>query len=160
MTADLEILKNMFNANSQMFQAVANGVPEEKWLTRPAERSNHLTWIAGHVVIHRAKVSKMLGDTWSAPWEGLFARGGKLVDPAQYPTPAALRQAWTDVTAKLSTALDQLSPEISSKPVPHGTPSLNGTTGGSIGLLCFHETYHIGQMGFVKKMLGCGQTVG
>jgi uncharacterized damage-inducible protein DinB len=160
MSADIGILKSMFSTNAQMFEATAKGVPEDKWLIRPGETSNHMTWVVGHIVVHRAAVSKILGGTWSAPWEGLFARGAKLVPPDRYPNPTELQSAWDEVTAKLSVALEQASPQVWAKPVPQQTFSLDGTIGGSVGILCLHETYHMGQLGFLKKILGCGQSFG
>lgn len=160
MNSDVTVLRNMFATNAKIFESATSDIPDDKWLLRAGQDSNHMTWITGHAVIHRAKVSKILGHSWSAPWENLFERGGKLVAPEQYPSPAELQRAWKEVSEKLSGSLEAVTPEVWSKAVPEGTFSLDGTVGGSVGVLCLHETYHMGQLAFLKKMLGCGQTVG
>jgi hypothetical protein len=30
----------------------------------------------------------------------------------------------------------------------------------AVTAMCFHETYHVGQMNYLRKLLGYGQTVG
>ncbi len=160
MSQDLSTITNMFKANAQIFEKATQDVPSEKWLTRPGNDSNHLTWIAGHVVVHRAMVAKMLGLPWSAPWEKLFARGAKLVTPEQYPPADELRRSFQEVSEKLAAALPGASDETLSKSVPKEQPSLDGTLGGTVALLCLHETFHVGQMSYLRKWLGHGQTVG
>lgn len=157
---DLAAVKGMLDRNAQLFEKVTAAVPTELWLSRPGDSSNHLTWITGHVVLHRGRISKLLGTNWSAPWESLFVRGATLEEDTKYPSPTELQRAWKDVSENLATSLANVSPETLSKPVNNPSPSLDGTVGGLVAFLCFHETYHVGQMGFLKKMLGCGQTVG
>ena len=160
MSQDVATIAKMFKTNSQIFEKATQGVPSEKWLTRPGDDSNHLTWIAGHVVVHRALVAKMLGLPWSAPWEKLFARGAPLVAPEQYPAAEELQRSFHELSEKLSASLPGASQETLSKPVPKEQPSLDGTLGGSIALLCLHETFHVGQMTYLRKWLGHGQAVG
>ncbi len=160
MSQDFATIANMFNANAQIFEKATQGVPSEKWLTRPGDGSNHLAWIAGHVVVHRAKVGKILGLQWSAPWEKLFARGAQLVGPEQYPDAAEIRRSFQELSAKVSTALPNVSAETLKQPVAKGQASLDGTVGGTIALLCLHESFHVGQMSYLRKWLGHGQSVG
>ncbi|HXA77362.1 MAG TPA: DinB family protein [Candidatus Acidoferrales bacterium] len=160
MSADIPLITTMFQTNASLFDKATEGIREDQWLATPGNASNHLTWIAGHVVIHRAKIPRLLGQEWSAPWEDLFSRGSKLVAAGEYPQPPEIRRAWNEVSQTLSVGLSAASPEILARPVPKGTPTLDGTVGGTIGLLCLHETYHIGQLGYLRKLLGYGQTIG
>ncbi len=57
-------------------------------------------------------------------------------------------------TGKLTVA------EELSKPSAEGAFSLDGTIAGVEGTLCLHETYHVGQVGYLRKRLGYGQAVG
>jgi len=160
MSHDLAHVSNMFKTNNTVFERATQGVPAEKWLEQPGGDSNHLTWIVGHAVVHRALAAKILGSEWSAPWESLFARGAKRVAPEEYPDAEELQRAWREVSEKLNAALPKASAEMLSAPVEKGKPSLDGTVGGSIAQLCFHETFHVGQMSYLRKWLGYGQAVG
>ncbi len=157
---DLTAVKGMLDRNAQLFDKVTTADPSELWLSRPGDNSNHLTWITGHVVVHRGRICKLLGSNWSVPWESLFIRGAALEENAKYPSPGELQKAWKEVSENLATSLANASPEALSKPVNNPSPSLDGSIGGLVAFLCFHETYHVGQMGFMRKLLGCGQTVG
>jgi uncharacterized damage-inducible protein DinB len=160
LSMDFSIIARMFQANEQSFEKAIARIPEEQWLVQPSFNSNHLTWIAGHIVVMRAIVPRILGLDWSVPWEGLFQRGAQLVPEEQYPAPAEIQRAWREVSDKLSAALANLSAETLARPVPNQTHSLDGTLGGSIALLSLHETYHVGQACHLRKWLGYGRAVG
>ena len=154
MSTEFATIASMFKTNAQVFDKATQGIAPEKWLVRPSQNSNHLTWIAGHVVVHRAIVGKMLGLEWSAPWEQLFARGAKLAAPEQYPGPAELQRSFREMSEKVASAFPGISEETLRKPVPKEQPSLDGTLGGSVALLCLHESVHVGQMTYLRKCLG------
>lgn len=157
---ELATTVSIFHANTQLFEKTVQGLSDEKWLAQPGPDSNPLLWIAGHVVVHRALVPRIVGMEWSAPWEKLFARGAKRVDLEKYPAPAEILRAWNEVSAKLSPAFDQMTPELLGRPKFEGALSLDGTVGGTVSVLSLHEAYHIGQMGYLRKWLGYGQTIG
>ena len=160
MDTDLSTIISMFKTNAQLFEKATQGIPPEKWLTRPGDDSNHLMWIAGHVVVHRAVILKLLGLEWPAPWKTLFFRGAKLAAPEQYPEAGEIQRAWNDVSQKLVAALANAPAEVLAKAAPKESPTFDRTVGGQIAFLCFHETYHVGQMCYLRKWLGYGQVVG
>jgi uncharacterized damage-inducible protein DinB len=160
MSTDISTVASIIDRNSRVFDKSTEGIPADKWLARPSENSNHLLWVAGHVVVHRAKMHKLLGSEWTAPWEKLFLRGSTLASSEAYPAAEEILRAWREVSEKLSAALAGASVEALSKPSAPPTPSFDGTLGGTIAFLTFHETYHVGQMSYLRKWLGYGQTVG
>jgi hypothetical protein len=146
---DFSTITSMFQANSSLFEKATHGIPDGQWLTQPCTDSNHLLFIAGHVVVHRAFVPKYLGVECSAPWARLFCarcEEGERVAPGQYPSVAEIQRAWKEASEKLTAALPNAAAEVLSQQVPKERPSLDGTVGGAIGLLCFHESYHLGQV--------------
>ena len=160
MSTDLQTLRNQFNFNNGIYERTVQGIPPEQWLIQPSQESNHLLWVAGHAAVSRAVAVRLLGGEWSAPWQNLFTRGQTRVDKDQYPSVAEVQQAWNEISGRLMSALPSASPELMRKPVENGRPSIDGTVGGTVGFLCLHESYHLGQMGFIRKWLGHGQAVG
>ena len=160
MSTDLPTIANQFKTNTGLFNRIVDGIPSEHWLRQPADDSNHLLWIAGHVIVLRGRTAALLGGEWSAPWQKLFLRGEKRVSNDQYPSVAELQAAWGHVCDRLFAAFQSASAEALSKPVEQGRPSIDGTVGGTVGFLCLHESYHLGQMGFLRKWLGHGQALG
>jgi uncharacterized damage-inducible protein DinB len=161
MTTDFTNVVNQFKTNTGLFKRITQGIPRDRWFARPGNDSNHLMWVAGHLVVSRALVLKTLGQEWSASWSGLFASGSKLVRLDQYPEAAEVVRAWDEVADKLAAALDGVSAEDLAKPVSAGrAPDFDGKVSGKIAFLSLHETYHVGQMGYLRKWLGYGQAVG
>jgi len=159
MSTDFLNIAGIYKTNTGLFQRTLNGIPADRLLARPSDDCNHLLWIAGHVVVHRARVLKLLGQEWSAPWEQLFARGSKLVADDQYPGIDELNQVWDEVSGRLATSLDSASPEALAAPVLKGM-TLDGKISGQISFLALHESYHVGQMSYLRKWLGFGQAIG
>jgi hypothetical protein len=50
--------------------------------------------------------------------------------------------------------------EMFSKPSPDGLPSFDKKISGAVAFFAFHDAYHTGQLSFLRKWLGYGQTVG
>lgn len=159
MSTDFLNIAGIFKTNTGLFKKTTDGVPREKLWARPGDDSNPMLWIAGHLVVHRAKVLRLLGEEWSAPWEALFARGAKLADAGQYPVMEEIVKAWDDVSGRLAPSLTAASDEALGVPVSKGI-TLDGKISGQIAFLALHETYHVGQMAYLRKWLGCGQAVG
>lgn len=43
---------------------------------------------------------------------------------------------------------------------PEGMPSFDKKLSGTVAFLAFHDAYHTGQVSFLRKWLGYGQTIG
>jgi DinB superfamily len=160
MDNDFVNIEGMFKTNTDIVKKALDVVPPERWFLKPGNDSNHLMWVAGHLVVHRAAVLKYLDADWEAPWSSLFNRGAKLTADDAYPSVNEIRSAWDVVSAKLFASLTDPDPEGLSQPASEGPPSFDGKVSGHVAFLAFHETYHVGQLSYLKKWFGCGQTVG
>jgi uncharacterized damage-inducible protein DinB len=144
-----------FRQNKSLLDKSCKDLTAEEWLRSPCENSNHLLWIAGHIVWARAAVLKFLGaPEWSRPWLKQFARGKKRDDASQYPTPEEVLSAFEDLTHHVTEGLESASEETMRSPAPPNSPPGDGTTGGVINFLAFHETYHVGQLAYLRCWLG------
>ncbi len=145
---------NTFQFNAGLFKKGFDGLTREEWLRRPNDKSNHLLWIFCHAIWARGVTLGFLGSEYSKPWFPLFARGAKLDESAQYPTPEEASAAWEEVSTRLTSAMEGASEEVLSKPSPQGIPSADGKISGLVGFLANHETYHVGQVGYLRSWLG------
>lgn len=159
MSTDLVNIAGTFKTNSDLFKRVIQGIPADRWFATPGDDSNHLLWITGHLVVHRARALKALGQEWSAPWEGLFLRGAKRVEAEKYPAVDELVKTWDEISERLAASFASVSPEVLAQPVSKG-PTLDGKISGRVAFLALHESYHVGQMAYLRKWLGFGQAIG
>jgi hypothetical protein len=159
MSTDFFNIAGIFKTNTELFKKTIQGIPPERWFASPGNDSNHLMWIAGHVVVHRGMVLRILGQEWSAPWQSLFVRGGSPVATEQYPAVEEIVRSWDEVSTQLASSLEGAPDEMLAQPSSKGI-TLDGKVSGKIAFLSLHECYHVGQMAYLRKWLGHGQTVG
>ena len=151
---------SMFKTNTDIVnRAIANVAPDD-WFRKPGDDSNHLLWVMGHLIVHRGRTLNFLNRDWDASWAPLFARGSERIADTEYPDIEELRAAWSEVSADLISALRDASPELLANAAPAGPPSFDGKLSGTVAFFAFHDTYHTGQISYVRKWLGYGQTVG
>lgn len=160
METDFRNISGLYMANTDIISKAIADVRPEDWFRTPGDDSNHLMWLLGHLVVHRGMVLKTLGGEWDSPWAQLFARGSQRVDDAEYPSIEEMRASWTQISEQLKAALREASEDVLAQPVPEGTPSFDKKVSGKVAFLGFHDTYHAGQVSFLRKWLGYGQTVG
>ncbi len=143
-----------YRFNSDSLTKMVSDLSPEEWLRRPNEKTNHIAWIAGHVIWTRKQLLGRLGTEWSQPWLDLFGRGAKCEDGASYPSPGALMDAWREVSGMLAGALESVSENALAQPSTQGPPSPDGKVSGVVNFLATHETLHLGQISYVRGWLG------
>ncbi len=80
--------------------------------------------------------------------------------PADAPSPPALLQALDATGAAIHAALEQASEAQLSAPSPVQLPAVEPTVRGAVAFFGYHEGYHVGQMGYLRKWLGHPSLVG
>lgn len=153
-------ISGIYRADTDIINKAIGDVKPEDWFRKPGDDSNHLMWLLGHVVVHRGLVLKALGQDWKSSWAELFRRGSERVDDTEYPSVDEMKAAWQQVSDQLKTALRESPAELLAEPSAEGLPSFDKKVGGTVAFLGFHDAYHTGQVSFLRKWLGYGQTVG
>jgi uncharacterized damage-inducible protein DinB len=160
MEADFSNIAGMFKINTDIVNKAIADVSPEHWFNKPGDHSNHLMFVLGHLLIHRGKTLNTLGVNWNSSWTELFSRGAERVADAEYPSVDEIRAAWNQVSGELVSALQQPNADVLTKDAPKGPPSFDGKISGTVAFYAFHDTYHVGQVSYLRKWLGYGQTVG
>src|SRR5215210_6022 len=112
METDFANIEGMFKINTDIVNKAIADVGPEHWFKKPGDDSNHLMWVMGHLVVHRAYALKTLGGDWTTSWAPLFARGAERVADAEYPSTEEMRTAWNQVSTELSDALRNPSEDL------------------------------------------------
>ena len=153
---------HQYALNTNLVLQCTADIQPDHWFAQPCDASNHLMWVAGHILNTRSGVViRSLGGEPASYWGDLFARGGKLVERSNYPRPQEIRDAWSKVGADLEIAFANVTDEVLSRPVPDSpAPKFDGKVGGLIAFFALHEAYHVGQLAYLRKWLGYSQLVG
>ena len=143
----------IFSFNEGFVPRALDGLtPEELW-RRPTERSNPMLWVAGHVVQTRAMVLGFLGEPIDTGWGHLFDRGAVIGDVSQYPSREAIERVMRDVSPRLSARLGTVGEEVLARPATLHLPGTS-TVADELAFFALHESYHVGQLSFIRKALG------
>jgi hypothetical protein len=160
METDFKNITGIFKANTDIVNKAIADVEADHWFKKPGDDSNHLTWLMGHLIVHRGMTLKYLGVDYDDTWSELFARGSERVADDQYPSVEEIRNAWQDVSSRLSAALKGAPEAVMTQEAPKGPPSFDGKVTGTVAFFAFHDAYHTGQVSFLRKWIGYGQTIG
>ena len=160
MATDLTYIESMFKANTDIVNKAVADVGTGDWFRKPGDDSNHLMWVMGHLIVHRGVTLKVLGGQWDSSWAPLFARGAERVGDDEYPSSEEMKSAWQQVSADLVAAVRNAPADLLNTDTAAGALSFDGKVSGSVALLAFHDTYHAGQVSYLRKWLGYGQTFG
>ncbi len=157
----LAIASQSFNLNASFLKQSLAGLSVDDWCKRPNDHCNNLCWLVGHVAWSRTMILKRLGAEWTTPFLPLYARGTKCVESPDAPTSQALIDAWDETCGRLNAALEAASEELLDTPASRpGPPSADGKLSGTINFMALHETYHVGQVAYVRSFLGYAGAMG
>ncbi len=151
MTNDLKPMQIILNLNTRLFINALEGITEEHWNARMSDHNNPLKWIAAHVVSSRYLFLTLLGKPAQSPYQELFANQRPYDAKDVYPSLEEVKKEWETVSALLKVALESPSPEALGKNPPFPLPIEDQTNFGAIAFFVEHESYEIGQLGFLKK---------
>ncbi|MCH9032386.1 MAG: DinB family protein [candidate division Zixibacteria bacterium] len=157
-------LKRLFSNSHSALNAVAKDMSNSDSLASPDGGGNCASWILGHLVNTRNKQIGLLGKDPLYPVEK-FARYEQGTDPLSDSDSGLpfdelltafdkLHDAWNAAFDEMSD--DQLSAKAPFSPFGHS----DETIGSLLGTLSFHESYHVGQIGMLRKICGMPSAVG
>ncbi|MGC4051076.1 MAG: DinB family protein [Paludibaculum sp.] len=111
-----------------------------------------IAWEVGHMLDFRVKIMGLLGSPKESPYTARFTDAGAK-DGKDYPAIADFQRQWDGIALELEAALETATDEALSKKVPGG-PHGEQTALAFIQFLTWHEAYHIGAIGTIRKELG------
>lgn len=152
-------ISQLMAVSSRLFRRALAGADHETLRRRPLPDSNPMHWIAGHATVVRARFAAGLGRPYELPWAVLFRRGGTNDAEAEWPSIETILAAWDEVDAVLQQRLSELTADDLAAASPPGV-GFDGTMNGLIQLMAFHDAYHVGQLGYLRRMSGLERLVG
>jgi len=162
MADTLAALGNRFRFNTTFLRGLTKGFEPEQWgRTLSDAGGNSAHWILGHIASSRRLAVRLLGgDAAIAPWEAHFARGEEPGDAHDYPEPDVLARDFQTVGKQLVSILKEMGPEKQGQPW-EGEPFPDGsdTLGGAAHFFHFHESYHLGQFGVLRRAFGLERVI-
>ncbi len=142
----------LYSVNWGSLRATCRDVSEDEARIRPGGRQNPIHWLAGHVAAYRAHVLKRLDAPLDVGLE-LARHFGKDTQPGETGTTPTLAEILA-ACARLHEALLARLKTLGDDALSVKTPTPGGREMPVVSFFYFHETYHIGQIGYARTWLG------
>jgi len=136
-----------------------NDLTHEDSVFIPAPSGNCINWVLGHIISARGMMLLLTGAGTPVFSEAaaVFQRGSAAMKSGDQGVDLArLKSALEESQKQLLPALQALSDEALASPVPEKfkRPPLTGTVGQAVVTLNYHEGYHNGQIGLLRRVAG------
>jgi uncharacterized damage-inducible protein DinB len=152
----------VFRQQTQMIHKVVGinvqGVTHEESLIQPDPGGNCLNWVLGHLLWAYNGALPLLGQESVMDKDAVkrYARGSSPIeDPAEAMAVQELLSRWDEATKRMDAGLASLTSEVLDRPAPSspsGNP--NETVRSLLTTLLFHQAYHAGQTGILRRLIG------
>jgi uncharacterized damage-inducible protein DinB len=149
-------LTDILRLNTRLFRNCLEGVTDEKAAMQPSASTNSAAFVASHIAQSRFFLLKMLGADQPNPI-AVYLGGARSIDEVErFPPLVEIQRAWTTASHALRDRLESMTateldaPIVSPFPLPISDPT-------ALSLLTFfvqHDSYHIGQLAFLRKHAG------
>lgn len=137
-----------------LYAKALHGLDPAEATRTTCQNANPMVWMAGHLAQSRARLARLLGVDQEVPWPTLFKRDAAAPTSEEYPPLAEIRSAWETAGHALRRRLTAMAEGEMQADLQVKIPSTDGTLRGAIVFALFHEGYHVGQMGLVRRTLG------
>lgn len=148
---DPKVLTYLFQLNEYCVKTNTEGITEDDAVHDPDGGGNCCNWVLGHIVATRNSLLSLLGEApiWDDVKADIYRRGSSpLTDKARALPFKEILGDFQSSQEKIVNALRRISPEDFS--VETDGESL----GQKLATLQFHEAYHIGQLGLLRRIAG------
>jgi hypothetical protein len=149
-----EYIQKILDLNQRLVLRCLEGVSDEHFQAA-RDGGNSMQWIFGHLTGSRVLMARMLGAEIEFPYREKFRRGAVRGAPQGLPGASELQARWTAACSAVSAGLASAPAEVFAGAVPaEGPPSADGTVLGCIAFMTMHDSYHLGQLGWLRKAFG------
>jgi uncharacterized damage-inducible protein DinB len=154
MDARLAPLATILDLNTDLLLNALDGVSEGESHHRLEGGGNSIAFLAAHLTDSRHFLASRLGHPLPNPLARYLADAKSIDEIRSWATLDQVRAAWVSISAHLQAALESLTAKELDRPDAHRFSIPDKTPLGLIAYLTQHDSYHIGQVGFVRRQLG------
>lgn len=155
MAAEFELLAKRFVMNSSLAKSIVQDFELSDWDYRPEAGGNSAHWLIGHLALYRRILRRKLGEEFAEEgWEAFFTPRNETDHTQDYPPADELLDDFMQSRKPLVEYLNALKDEHADSDWGREFPDGSTTIRGGAYFLHFHESYHIGQLGYIRRLLG------
>jgi uncharacterized damage-inducible protein DinB len=147
-----------FGLCSYVLEKNLEGISHQESLVTPQSGGSCLNWVVGHVSRARNQALELFGQKPMFPGEDFDAyddNGGKQFTRESATPFEELKRRYKALQQPLVEGLNGMSDEAMARPAPFSpTGNPQETMESLLAAFAFHESYHIGQTGILRRIAG------
>ncbi|GJM44256.1 MAG: hypothetical protein DHS20C21_10980 [Gemmatimonadota bacterium] len=147
-----------FRFSHGVFHQNVEGFTHAETLVRPQTGGNCMNWVGGHLAGARNGILRLLGQepVLSEDDAQRYARGSApITEPGMALEWDRIVAAMNESQIALMDALGSITAERLAAPLPADrNPFQLDNVGEMLGTFAFHEAYHVGQLGVLRRVYG------
>jgi len=158
LTGTIDVLRHQTALVHRVVQINADSVTQAESLVQPQPAGNCLNWAVGHLVAVYHNVLPLLGQAAVLEASVLerYKRGSApLRNGADALDISELMTAWDECCRRVDAGLASLSEDKLAERAPMSpTNNPDETIGSLLSTVCWHQAYHSGQLGVLRRIAG------
>ena len=155
--AEIEVFRHIALATHSVFKLTVDGLTQEDSLIQPKPAGNCLNWVVGHLLCVYDQMLPLLGQA-SVMQPGALKRYERGSAPIKSASEAMelsyLLTGIEEAVARMDAGLQGLSEETMDSPAPFSPTGRPETVRSLVSLILFHQAYHTGQAGMLRRLAG------
>jgi hypothetical protein len=155
---EIEIFRHTARTIDQVLQRNVSGFSQQESLLQPSPAGNCLNWVVGHLVCVYNNMLPLLRQDRLLDAAALksYERGSAPIRNADEALElTVLMTAWEEASKSVDAGLLALTPQQLDSPTPNSpTRNPNETVRSLLATVFFHQAYHVGQAGILRRVAG------
>ena len=152
---DVSTLLYFLKLSDVVMNKNCDGITHEDSLLEPQGGAHCMNWVVGHIVKTRNEVLRMLGKEPLYPKNNFAAYTPDDFTQQKAVPFEELKRCFRELQKPMEDGISSLTSERMQRPAsvsPTGNP--DETVGSLLGAILWHEAYHAGQVGIMRRGIG------
>lgn len=158
MSNSIENLQSLASKVRFCVDVNTNGISDTESLVSPQPEGNSMNWVVGHLTVMYNKLLPMFGEQPVVSMDRLarYDRGSAPIENGSEAIPfTELLAAWKKSAELIDTGLTRIPTGMLAQPVPDSpTGNPKETIESLLFTMMFHQAYHSGQLGVLRRVAG------
>ena len=155
---EISLLRLQAGMVAQVLRMNTEGITQAESLIQPKAAGNCMNWIVGHLIAVYHNVLPLLGQDPVLQKTQLsrYERGSAPIkDMSGALDIEVMLTAWDETCKRIDAGLATLTTAQMDSPAPMSpTKNPKETIGSLLGVICWHQAYHVGQTGVLRRIVG------
>ncbi len=154
MHPSIQPLYTQFILDTRLFLNTLADIDDKTSKICPTEQGNHMLFVACHALDARYYIARLLGIDTPCPFQEMFDQARNIHDMKTYPLLDELKADWQKIADEMAERLINVDESILKEKSELSLPIEDQTKLGELAFFLAHESYHIGQLGLLRRQVG------